>query len=42
MDLQTAFAPKRIATFPEAIFGKAFGRVNGFTRLVLLSWRRST
>ena len=42
MDLQTPFAPKRMATFPEAIFGKAFGRVNGFTRFGPLSWSRST
>ena len=33
IDLQTPFAPKRMATFPEAIFGKAFGRVIGLTRL---------
>ena len=32
IDLQIPFAPKRIATFPAAIFGKAFGSVNGFTR----------
>ena len=32
IDLQTPFAPKRMATFPEAIFGKAFGSVNGLTR----------
>ena len=32
IDLQIPLAPKRIATFPAAIFGKAFGSVNGLTR----------
>ena len=32
IDLQIPFAPKRIATLPEAIFGRDFGRVNGFKR----------
>ena len=37
IDLQIPLAPKRIATFPAAIFGKAFGSVNGFTRFGPLS-----
>ena len=32
IDLQIPFAPKRMATFPDAIFGKAFGSVIGLTR----------
>ena len=42
MDLQTPLAPKRIATFPEAIFGKAFGSVIGFTRFGPFSCKRIT
>ena len=39
---EAAPAPKRIATFPEAIFGKAFGSVIGFTRLGPFSCKRIT
>ena len=42
IDLQTPFAPKRIATFPAAIFGKAFGSVIGLTRLGPFACKRRT
>ena len=42
IDLQIPLAPKRIATLPDAIFGRAFGRVIGLTRFGPFSCKRIT